>query len=339
MIFGAFAYLCAKRFNMTLNPKKTVESGRQTLRTEAEALLYLAGMLDESFARAVDAIMQTGGRLVVSGIGKSALVARKMVATFNSTGTPAVFLHAADATHGDMGIIQENDLVLILSKSGNTPEIKLLASLVKNAGFRLMAMTADPESHLARAADIVLLTPVDREADPLNLAPTTSSTLQMALGDALAVAVLEQRGFTRDDFARFHPGGSLGKQLLLQVGQLLDDRDAPSVTPDTPLRDVIVEITAKRVGGTAVLDNGQVTGIITDGDVRRMLQKHTDISRIRARDIMSAHPKTTTSGTLAADALKKMKQHNINQLIVLDSETGNYLGIVHLHDILKEGIL
>ena len=321
------------------NPEKTVESGRQTLRTEANALLHLAGMLDESFARAVDAIMQTGGRLVVSGIGKSALVARKMVATFNSTGTPAVFLHAADATHGDMGIIQENDLVLILSKSGNTPEIKLLASLVKNAGFRLVAITADPESHLARSADIVLLTPVDREADPLNLAPTTSSTLQMALGDALAVAVLEQRGFTRDDFARFHPGGSLGKQLLLQVGQLLDDRDAPSVTPDTPLRDVIVEITAKRVGGTAVLDNGQVTGIITDGDVRRMLQKHTDISRIRARDIMSAKPKTTTSGTLAADALKKMKQHNINQLIVLDSETGKYLGIVHLHDILKEGIL
>lgn len=324
---------------MDSKSNKTVESGRKTLQAEAQALMQLAGQLDASFDRAVDAILHTGGRVVVSGIGKSALVARKMVATFNSTGTPAVFLHAADATHGDLGIIQENDLVLILSKSGNTPEIKLLASLVKNAGFRLMAMTADDHSHLARLADIVLLTPVAREADPLNLAPTTSSTLQMALGDALAVAVLEQRGFTRDDFARFHPGGSLGKQLLLRVEQLIDDREAPRVAPDTPLRDVIVEITAKRVGGTAVLEGDQVTGIITDGDVRRMLQKHTDISGIRARDIMSSEPKTTTADTLAADALKKMKQHNINQLIVLEAGTGRYLGIVHLHDILKEGIL
>jgi len=315
-----------------------MQSARRSILHGSEALKNLAESLDASFARAVEMILDAGGRLIVSGIGKSAHIAQKIVATMNSTGTPAVFMHAADATHGDLGIIQKGDVVMIISKSGNTPEIKLLASLIAQMNIPLIGMTADKESHLAKQADIVLHTPLDREACPFNLAPTTSTLLQMAMGDALAIAILEQRHFTPEDFARYHPGGTLGKRLLLTVDKIIRGRDIPQVSPDTPVKDVIMEITAKRVGGTAVLDRGNIAGIITDGDIRRMLQKHTDISGIKAHHIMSPRPKTVRQDTLAADALKKMKAHNINQLIVTD-EQGRYKGIIHLHDILKEGIL
>jgi len=324
---------------MNKQAEKIIERGRQVLMDEAGAMHQLAGQLDESFARAVEMILHTDGRLIVSGIGKSANVAQKIVATMNSTGTPAIFMHAADAIHGDLGILQKGkDTVMILSKSGQTPEIKRLAALVKEMDFPLIAVTARPDSYLAGKADIVLSIPVEREACPYNLAPTTSTTLQMALGDALAIAILEQRHFTPEDFARYHPGGTLGKRLHLKVKDLLKDKEVPQVGPDTPIKDVIVEITAKRVGGTAVMQDGQLAGIITDGDIRRMLQKHDDISQVKARHIMSARPKTVTAETLAYDALQKMKKHNINQLIVVDDQ-GRYQGIVHLHEILKEGIL
>ena len=315
-----------------------MDSARRTILHGSEALRVLAAAVDDDFARAVRLIMESGGRLIVSGIGKSAHVAQKIVATMNSTGTPAVFMHAADATHGDLGIIQQHDVVMIISKSGHTPEIKLLASLIGQMDIPLIAMTAGKDSYLARQADILLYTPIDREACPFNLAPTTSTLLQMAMGDALAIAILEQRHFTPEDFARFHPGGTLGKRLLLTVDKIIRGRDLPRVSPDTPVKDVIMEITAKRVGGTAVLDGENIAGIVTDGDIRRMLQKHTDISGIRAHHIMSPDPKTVREDTLASDALKKMKTHNINQLIVTDKE-GRYKGIIHLHDILKEGIL
>jgi len=318
---------------------KILGTGRRVLEDEARAMQRLAAELDDSFVEAVRLILSMDGRLIISGIGKSANVAQKIVATMNSTGTPAVFMHAADAIHGDLGILQPGkDLVMILSKSGQTSEVTRLARLVKEMAFPLIAMTANAKSELARLADVVLRLPVEKEACPYNLAPTTSTTLQMALGDALAIAILEQRHFTPADFARFHPGGSLGKRLHLKVGELLRGKEIPRVDPDTPIKDVIMEITAKRVGGTAVMENGRLAGIITDGDIRRMLQNHNDISSVKARDIMSARPKTTTTATLAYDALQTMKKHNINQLIVLD-ENGQYAGIVHLHEILKEGIL
>ena len=315
-----------------------INYGKEAVDTEAEALKKLAQSLDEAFARAVEAVLRTEGRVIISGIGKSANVGVKIVATLNSTGTPAVFMHAADATHGDLGIIQPGDIVLIISRSGNTPEIKLLTALVKDLGFPVIALTANKNSFLARQADYLLHTPMDREADPFNLIPTVSTTLQMAMGDALAVAVLRERQFSKEDFAKNHPGGMIGKQLLLKVKDLVDTEQKPSVGPETPVKDVIVEITAKRVGATAVLDNGSLRGIITDGDIRRMLQNNTDIRHIKAADIMSADPKTVSGEALAVEALKKMKQNNINQLIVLDNE-GNYNGIIHIHEILKEGII
>ncbi|NPA42846.1 MAG: KpsF/GutQ family sugar-phosphate isomerase [Chlorobi bacterium] len=308
------------------------------VRTEMESLARLAESFTEDFDRVVDLILRSPGRLVVSGIGKSANVAAKIVATLNSTGTPAIFMHAADATHGDLGIVGKDDMVLIISKSGNTPEIKLLASLVKNYGFPVIAMTADKDSYLARRADYLLYTPVEREADPFNLVPTTSTTVQMAMGDALAIAILEKRHFTRDDFAKNHPGGTIGKRLLLKVGDVLIPQEPPSVPPDAPVPRIIHEITAKRVGATAVTENGRIKGIITDGDIRRMLTRNPRIDRLVAADILSPRPKTIREDALAVEALKKMKSLNINQLIVLDRE-GNYRGIVHMHDILKEGIL
>jgi len=319
--------------------KSAKHPASEIVHTEIRSLELLAESFGPEFDRIVNLIFHSAGRLIVSGIGKSAHVAAKMVATLNSTGTQAIFMHAADATHGDLGIIGKDDIVLIVSKSGNTPEIRLLTSLVKNLGFPVIAMTANRNSYLARHADYLFYTPVEREADPYNLIPTTSTTVQMAAGDALAVSILQKRRFSESDFARFHPGGTIGKQLLLKVEDILNKEEAlPAVKPDAGIAEIIHEITDKRVGATAVMHNGQLVGIITDGDIRRMLQKNPRIDTIRARDIMSDTPKTVRRDTLASDALKKMKSYNINQLIVLDSN-GRYAGIIHMHDILKEGII
>lgn len=317
-----------------------LDTARQTIRIEAEALLALAESLDDTtdFQACVEAVAASSGRVVITGIGKSAIVAQKIAATLNSTGSPALFLHAADAIHGDLGMVQAHDLVLCLSKSGETPEIKVLAPLVKNLGNRLIAMTANRDSFLARQADFVLWTPIQKEADPNNLAPTSSTTSQMALGDALAIALLSLKGFSQADFARFHPGGALGKQLYLRVRDLFLLHERPAVKADARLNEIIVEISSKRLGATAVLDDDEkLLGVITDGDLRRMLARGGDFSSISARDILSPHPKTIESDALAVDALTHMRAHSITQLLVMDN--GRYVGIVHLHDILKEGLV
>lgn len=277
-------------------------------------------------------------RLVLTGIGKSAIVAQKITATLNSTGSPALFLHAADAIHGDLGMVQPADFVLCLSKSGETPEIRVLAPLVKNFGNPLVAITANPQSSLARQADYLLYTPIEQEADPNNLAPTCSTTAQMALGDALAVALLSHKGFGSQDFARFHPGGALGKQLYLRVADLYPMHERPLVGPDATLSEVILEISSKRLGATAVADlNGQLLGIITDGDLRRMLQRGGDLGIAHAGDILSPTPKSVGPDTLAVHALSIMREHSISQLLVL--ENNQYLGMIHLHDLLREGLV
>ena len=317
-----------------------LEIGRKTIRLEAEALQALEKSLAETpdFQHCVEALAASNGRLVLTGIGKSAIVAQKIVATLNSTGTPASFLHAADAIHGDLGIILPNDFVLCISKSGETSEIKVLIPLLKNFGNPLIAMTANRDSTLARMADYLLWTPVDQEADPNNLAPTTSTISQMALGDALAMALLSYKGFSAEDFAKFHPGGALGKQLYLRVRDLYLLHERPEVGLDATLQEVIFEISSKRLGATAVLnENQQLEGIITDGDLRRMLQQQQDFTNIRAGDILSASPKTIAPDALAVDALALLRAHSITQLVVM--EEGVYLGIVHLHDLIREGLV
>jgi arabinose-5-phosphate isomerase len=317
-----------------------LDSARQTIRIEAETLLALADSLDDTtdFRSCVEAIAASSGRLVLTGIGKSAIVAQKIVATLNSTGTPAVFLHAADAIHGDLGMIQPADLVLCISKSGETPEVKLLVPLVRNFGNPLIGMTANRESFLARQSDFLLWTPVSQEADPNNLAPTSSTTAQMALGDALAIALLSLKGFSTQDFARFHPGGALGKQLYLRVRDLSVLHERPMVSPEAGIPDIIHEISSKRLGATAVVDaTGHLLGIITDGDLRRMLLRGTDLSAVHARDILSTGAKTIHPDELAVEALALMRQHSITQLLVMDGD--QYAGIVHLHDLLREGLV
>jgi arabinose-5-phosphate isomerase len=320
--------------------KSILAIAQRTIRIEAEALLALADSLDDTgdFRACVEAIAASPGRLVITGIGKSAIVAQKITATLNSTGTPALFLHAADAIHGDLGMIRPYDLVLCISKSGETSEIRVLVPLVKNFGNPLIAMTANRQSTLARQADYLLWTPVEQEADPNNLAPTTSTTAQMALGDALAVALLAHKGFSPDDFAKFHPGGALGKQLYLRVRDLYTLHERPVVSPDATLNEVILEISSKRLGATAVLDEqGRLEGIVTDGDLRRMIQRGGDFSHLCARDILSPSPKNIGPDALAVDALTLMRQHSISQLVVVDA--GQYLGMVHLHDLVREGIV
>ncbi len=315
-----------------------LQTARQTLAIEAEALQRLVEGLNGDFVACVEAVFAARGRLVVTGIGKSAIVAQKIVSTLNSTGTPALFMHAADAIHGDLGMIQPDDLVMCLSKSGETAEIKVLAPLVRHLGNRLIAMTARPQSTLGRQADFILLTPVDVEADPNNLAPTASTTAQMALGDAMAAALLALRGFSPRDFAKFHPGGALGKQLYLRVADLYPLNARPVVSPSDTLHHTILEITSKCLGATAVLEDGRLTGVITDGDLRRLLERTTQLDQIRARDLMTRNPKTIRAAALAIDALELMRRHSITQLIVVDEE-GGYLGFVHLHDLVKEGLL
>ncbi len=317
---------------------KILQSARQTLRIEAEAIQNMIHYINDDFVSVVELISRFKGRVIVTGIGKSANVAAKIVATLNSTGTPAVFMHAADAVHGDLGIIQKDDVILMLSKSGNTPEIKVLIPFIKNFGNTIIGMTTDKNSFLAKNADYVLFTPMEKEACPNNLAPTTSTSLQMAMGDALAVALLNNKGFNDNDFAKYHPGGSLGKKLYLKVSNIIVNNEKPVSKPDDLMKEVIIEITQKRLGATAIIDKDKLLGIITDGDVRRMLHQNVDITQVKAKDVMSRNPKTIHMDRLAVDALKKMKEYNITQLVVVD-DNNIYNGMVHLHDLLKEGII
>jgi arabinose-5-phosphate isomerase len=286
---------------------------------------------------AVQTILESKGRVVITGIGKSAIIGNKIVATLNSTGTPAIFMHAADAIHGDLGTIQKDDVVVFISKSGNTPEVKVLVPLIKKSTNKIIAITGNTDSYIAQQADIVLNAYVEKEACPNNLAPTSSTTAQLVLGDALAVCLLEQRDFTSKDFARFHPGGVLGKQLYLRVKDLIANNARPEVGPEATIKDVIYEISAKRLGTSAVVEDGKVIGIITDGDIRRMLEKNEDIKHLRAKDIMSKNPKWIAPDEMAVDAVKVMKKHDISGILVIDNN--KYLGIIHFQDLLKEGLI
>jgi arabinose-5-phosphate isomerase len=311
---------------------------RQTIQLEADSLLEMLPYLDDSFEKTVRTIYESPGRLVVSGIGKSAIIAQKIVATLNSTGTPSLYMHAADAIHGDLGMIQSNDIVMLISRSGNSPEIKVLLPLVKNFGNTIIGMVGNLQSFLAQQCDLVLNTTVSQEACPNNLAPTSSTTAQMVMGDALAVCLMNMRGFTNEDFARFHPGGSLGRQLYLQVKDLLANNEVPQVAPNAPLRLVIGEMTKKRLGATAVVnDDGSLYGVITDGDLRRMLEKSEDLQTVQAQDICTRHPKTIAPHSLAVQALDILRRYDITQLVVV--ENNKYVGLVHLHDLIKEGLI
>lgn len=308
-----------------------------TINNEALAVSGLARSVNDNFIKCVRLILSTKGRVIVTGIGKSAIIGQKIVATLNSTGTPAIFMHAADAIHGDLGIVQKKDIVLCLSKSGETPEIKVLIPLLKQRGSALIGMVGNTASYLAKQADYIIDTTVGKEACPNNLTPTSSTTAQLVMGDALAVCLLESRGFTAEDFAKFHPGGTLGKELYLRVVDLYVHNQVPIVMHDDPIKKVIIEISSKRLGTTAVLKGGKLVGIITDGDIRRMLEKNISINRLIASDIMSHNPKTIEPGALVVNALSMMRQNNITQILVVDRK--KYKGVIHLHDILKEGIL
>ncbi|MBR5832436.1 MAG: KpsF/GutQ family sugar-phosphate isomerase [Bacteroidales bacterium] len=310
----------------------------QVIKKEKKAIEKLEKYVDNDFSEAVKTIFSTKGRVIITGIGKSANIGMKIVSTLNSTGTPAIFMHAADAIHGDLGIIQNDDVIICISKSGNTPEIKALIPLIKNTSNPLIAIVGNTESFLATQADLVLNTTVDEEADPNNLAPTTSTTAQLVMGDALAVALLQCRKFTAQDFAKYHPGGALGKQLYLRVEDLYKQNDRPMVTPTTGVRDIILEMTSKRLGCAVVVQNDRVEGIITDGDLRRMMKANDSFAHLQAKDIMTVSPKTISEGEYATKALAMMRTSSITQLIVADNEN-RYLGVVHLHDILREGIL
>ncbi len=308
-----------------------------TLEIEAEAVSQLKSYINDDFIQTVHFISKIKGRVIVTGIGKSAIIGQKLVATFNSTGTPSIFMHASDAIHGDLGTIQKDDAVICISKSGDTPELKILVPLLKSFGNKLIALVGNTGSYLAIHSDYVLNTTVDREACPNNLAPTTSTTAQLAMGDALAVCLLDYRGFSAKDFAKYHPGGSLGKKLFLKVRDIYPNNASPKVAPDENIVKVIVEISSNRLGAAAVIENGNLTGIITDGDVRRMLLNKKNIDGLKAKDIMNREPKTVPKETMAVDALDLMKKHNISQLIITDK--GKYAGMVHLHDLVREGII
>lgn len=312
-------------------------TAKKTLLSESKSIENLVNYLDEDFAKSVSAIYNTKGRLVVTGIGKSALIAQKIVATLNSTGTPSLFLHAAEAVHGDLGMVLPEDIIICISKSGNSPEIKVLAPLLKRFGNILIGMTADKNSFLGRESHYIMHAYVESEACPNNLAPTNSTTAQLVLGDALAVCLMELRNFKSEDFAIYHPGGALGKKLLLRVKDMLDTTHKPIVSPDASIKKVIMEISEKRLGVTAVIENNQVIGIITDGDIRRMLNNRDTFSDLTARDIMTKNPKNISSNLLVSEALNVLENNTITQLVVIDSD--EYKGILHLHDILKEGIV
>ncbi|MGB5363468.1 MAG: KpsF/GutQ family sugar-phosphate isomerase [Aureibaculum sp.] len=322
-----------------MNTKKNIlKIAKHTISIESKAIANLINLLDKDFENAVKFILKSKGRVIVTGIGKSANIASKIVATLNSTGTPAVFMHAADAIHGDLGIVQKDDVVICISKSGSTPEIKVLIPLIKDSKNKIIAMTGNIDSYLAQQADFVLNTFIEQEACPNNLAPTTSTTAQLVMGDALAICLLEMKDFTSKDFAKYHPGGSLGKRLYLRVNDLVEKNEVPRVGLNENVTDVIIEISEKRLGATAVLDtNNIIVGIITDGDIRRMLKNHLNLTELRAKDIMSKNPKSIDADAMAIEALDIMEQNNITQLLV--TENGIYKGVVHLHDLLKEGII
>ncbi len=318
--------------------QQIIQSALATLDIEIETLINLRACINADFVQTVETIVQSKGRVIITGIGKSAIVAQKIVATLNSTGTPSVFMHAADAIHGDIGIVQRNDTVICISKSGDTPEIKVLVPLLKNFGSTLISMVSNTESYLAKQSDFILHTPIAQEADPNNLAPTASTTAQMAMGDALAVSLLAVRGFTSQDFAQFHPGGALGKQLYLRVRDIYPNHGAPSVSRGTNLKNTILEMTSQRLGAAVVLDEAHhIIGIITDGDLRRMLIKDLDIKLVQAEDVMTPYPLTIDANALAVEAMVLMRQKSITQLVVVDND--RYVGMVHLHDLLKEGIV
>lgn len=311
---------------------------KETVTQEAEAISELLAFINEGFEQIIEVITNCKGRLVVTGIGKSAIIAQKIVATLNSTGTPSLFMHAADAIHGDMGMIQQEDVVMIISKSGDSPEIKVLVPIVKNFGNKIIAMVGNAQSYLARQTKYILNTTVRKEACPNNLAPTTSTTAQMVMGDALAICLMHSKGFSSDDFAKFHPGGTLGKKLYLKVADLSNQNEKPEVHESSTLKDVIVEITKKRLGATAVLKaNGDIVGIITDGDVRRMLEDNVRLEDITAKDLVTVNPKMISLDELAVDALDVMRKNNISQLLVVNGT--KYSGIIHLHDLVREGII
>ncbi len=318
-------------------PEAILAIAKKTIEMESTAIQDLVPLLDEDFVQTVQSILNAKGRVVISGIGKSAIIASKIVATLNSTGTPAIFMHAADAIHGDLGTILEDDVVICISKSGNTPEIKMLVPLIKRGKNILIGMTGDSNSFLAKQAHFVLNTFVAKEACPNNLAPTTSTTAQLVMGDALAVCLLELRGFSSSDFAKYHPGGSLGKRLYLRVEDIANNNLKPHVDISADVRQVIVEISEKMLGATAVIEKEIIVGIITDGDIRRMLNKHDNISGLKARDIMSPHPKTINTDVLAVKALELMQDKGISQLLAVEGTT--YKGVVHLHNLINEGIL
>jgi arabinose-5-phosphate isomerase len=314
------------------------ETALRTIDIEVETLRDLRGSINTDFVHCVQSIFRSKGRLVVTGIGKSAIIAQKLVATFNSTGTPSLFMHAADAIHGDLGMIRSEDVVLCLSKSGETAEIKALVPLLKKMGNLMIGMVSKPDSFLGKSADFTLLTPVSQEADPNNLAPTASTTAQVVMGDALATALLAIRGFSPEDFALVHPGGTLGKQLYLRVHDIYPHNERPCVSIRANLREIILEMTSKRLGCTVVIDDqDRIAGIITDGDLRRMLEQHPDIQEVRADDIMTINPKTVTPDTMAVQALETIQHHSITQLIVAENQ--NFLGIIHLHDLIREGLI
>jgi len=321
--------------NKGLNIK---ELAIKTILSEAQAIEKLADMVDESFEQVVSLIFKSKGRVIVTGIGKSAIIANKIVATLNSTGTPAIFMHAADAIHGDLGIIQPDDVIICISKSGTTPEIKVLIPLINNMGNPIVAIVSNTESYLAQKSTYVLRATVDQEACPNNLAPTSSTTAQLVIGDALAVCLLKLRGFSNEDFARVHPGGALGKKLYMRVSDICAETNPPKVSTGAKIRAIILEISSKRLGATAVLDeNEKLVGIITDGDLRRMLANNNAIETITAKEIMSANPKTIEKDEMAINAFSMMEKNKITQLVV--TSDGNYIGMIHLHDILKEGVV
>lgn len=314
-----------------------LDLAKKTIHEEAASIQNLTSLLNDDFAKTVECIIASKGRVVVTGIGKSAIIANKIVATLNSTGTPAIFMHAGDAIHGDLGTVQENDVVICISKSGNTPEIKMLVPLIKRGSNKLVAITGNSESALGKQADFILNTYVEKEACPNNLAPTTSTTAQLVMGDALAICLLDIRGFDSSDFAKYHPGGALGKKLYLRVGDIAEKNQKPMVASDADIRKVIVEISEKMLGASAVLQDDKIVGIITDGDIRRMLNKYDNINELKAIDIMTKNPKTISIDTLAVKALKIMQEKGISQLLAVDNE--KYSGVVHLHNLINEGIL
>tara|TARA_B100000953_G_scaffold294870_1_gene285220 strand:- start:9 stop:974 length:966 start_codon:yes stop_codon:yes gene_type:complete len=317
--------------------EQIISSAKETISNEAKAIANLENYIDEEFIKAVEVIYRSEGRVVVTGIGKSAIIANKIVATLNSTGTPSIFMHAADAIHGDLGIVQDNDVVICISKSGDSPEIKVLVPLIKNFHNVLIGLTGNKDSFLGKQADYVLNSYVEMEACPNNLAPTTSTTAQMVIGDAIAVCLLNLKGFSSRDFAKYHPGGSLGKKLYLRVSDIVSQNMVPMVSAETDVANVIIEISEKMLGVTAVLENDRIIGIITDGDIRRMLKDHGEIKGLKARDIMSADPKTIEQDTLAVVAMEILEKNQISQLLAV--ENGKYTGVVHLHNLIREGIL